>query len=158
MHAKRASGQFTLYAEFWETDKDGVDIRQIGTSEQVVVANTETEYRVSLCNRHVYEMQSKPAGLPVGCTPSPVQVHLHISTSAGLPILTGFAFEPSDASDFVSYVAKTTLADPASGTPGQICINTAIGPSKLYVGAGGWVTIGSAGRGLSARQTLHNSA
>ena len=59
MHAKRASGQFTLYAEFWETDEDGVDIGLIGTSEEIVVANTETEYRVFFVTANVYEMASQ---------------------------------------------------------------------------------------------------
>ena len=143
IHASRAGGPFTVYAEFWEADASGTVIgtSPIGTSESAVVATTEAEYQLAFVIANTYALQSQASRIlcrVYAITSSAATCHLYVGGEADSHI--SLPSNSVDASTFVPYVVKGTSGDPSTGSPSQICINTFDKTIKIYAG-GAWRAI-----------------
>ena len=140
IHASRASGPFSVYAEFWEADAAGADIgaSPIGTSEVGVVGTSETEFQLAFVLPNPYTMQSRASRIVCriyAITSSGATCHLYVGGEADSHL--SLPSNSVDASTFVPYIVKTDTGDPATGSPAMICINTFDENVKIYAG-GAW--------------------
>jgi len=109
IHASRAGGNFTVYAEIWETDSAGVDIALIGTTEHSTNTTTsEAEYRLFFVTINTYTLASTASRIVCriwAITTSSATCNLYVGDTADshltLPTNT------VDASNFIPYIGAT---------------------------------------------------